>query len=91
MQSEVKIHRYEPGHGKGGEYMGMEEQPEGHWCAWDDVQAALAPLTEERRELLERVEQMLGAFRFTQVEVCRVSVRFAGVSDAFERVRASYK
>lgn len=36
---EVTIHRYEPGHGKGGEYMGMEETPQGSWCAWEDVQA----------------------------------------------------
>lgn len=33
------IHRYNPGHGKGGEYMGMEEDPEGHWCAHEDVVA----------------------------------------------------
>ncbi len=33
------IHRYNPGHGKGGEHMGMEEDPEGHWCAHEDVVA----------------------------------------------------
>jgi hypothetical protein len=45
MPKEEVIHRYEPGHGKGGEYMGMEETPEGHWCAWEDVRALRDELT----------------------------------------------
>lgn len=35
----MTLHRYNPGHGKGGEYMGMEEDAQGHWCAWEDVAA----------------------------------------------------
>ena len=40
------IHRYNPGHGKGGEYMGMEEDPQGSWCAYDDVAALEKRLAE---------------------------------------------
>lgn len=46
--------RYEPGHGKGGEYMGMEEDSEGHWCAYEDV----APLQDEVARLRERVAEL---------------------------------
>mgnify|MGYP006153214523 CR=1 FL=1 len=47
------IHRYNPGHGKGGEYMGMEEDSGGQWCAYEDV-AALEKRLAEATALLER-------------------------------------